>query len=110
MFETKVMVAPNSPMERAKARIMPAISPGAISGRVMVRKTQAGLAPSVLAAASSRWSTPSMESRMARTMSGKPIMAQASAAPVQRNEKTSPKYWSRKAPTGPFLPKVMSSR
>ena len=70
---------------------MPAMMPGAISGSVMVRKTQAGFAPSVLAASSSRLSTLSMESLIARTISGKPMIAQASAAPVQRNDKTMPK-------------------
>ena len=33
----------------------------------------------------------SIERRMARTIKGKPITAQASAAPVQRNAKTMPK-------------------
>jgi hypothetical protein len=64
--------------------------PGRISGRVTVRKTQTGLAPSVPAAASSLRSTASMESRIARTISGKPMIAQASAAPVQRKERTMP--------------------
>ncbi len=71
---------------------MPAMMPGRMSGRVMVAKTQSGLAPSVPAAASSRRSTASMDRRMARTISGKPMMPQASAAPVQRNAKTMPKY------------------
>ena len=47
---------------------------------------------------------------MARTSKGKPITAQASAAPVQRKEKTMPKAWSRKAPIGPRLPNEISSR
>ena len=66
--------------------------PGTISGSVTVRKTQNGLAPSVPAAASSFVSTASADSLMARTISGNPMTAQASAAPVQRNEKTMPKY------------------
>ena len=45
--------------------------PGRISGSVTVRKTQAGFAPSVLAASSSRLSTASIDSRIARTISGK---------------------------------------
>ena len=85
------MVAPNSPIALAKARIMPAMMPGRISGRVTVRKTQDAAAPSVPAASSSLRSTASIDRRMARTISGKPITAQASAAPVQRKEKTMPK-------------------
>ena len=84
--------------------------PGRISGRVMVANTQSGLAPSVPAAASSRRSTASIDSRMARTISGKPMTPQASAAPVQRKEKTMPKCSARKAPIGPRLPKLSSSR
>ena len=38
------------------------------------------------------------------------MTAQASAAPVQRKEKTMPKAWSRKAPIGPRLPNEISSR
>ena len=34
MLPTKVMVAPNSPIDRAKLRIAPAITPGSTSGRV----------------------------------------------------------------------------
>ena len=45
--------------------------PGRISGSVMVANTQSGLAPSVPAAASSLRSTASIDSRMARTISGK---------------------------------------
>ena len=104
------MVAPNSPIALAKDRIAPAITPGRQSGRVMVANTQSGLAPSVPAALSSRVSTASIESRMARTISGKPMTAQASAAPVQRKAKTMPNVWSRNAPIGPRRPNRISSR
>src|SRR5262245_25708457 len=97
MFETKVMVAPNSPIALAKHRIMPAMIPGTTSGNVTVANTQARLAPRVPAASSRRGSTASIESRMARTSRGKPITPQASAAPVQRKEKTISKYSARKA-------------
>ena len=88
----------------------PAITPGRQSGRVMVANTQSGWAPKVPAADSSRVSTASIERRMARTSNGKPITAQASAAPVQRKEKTMPNCSSRKAPIGPRLPNEISSR
>ena len=48
------------------------------------------LAPSVAAASSRRLSMASIASRIGRTMSGKPMIPQASAAPVQRNENTMP--------------------
>ena len=89
---------------------MPAMMPGSASGSVTVANTQSGLAPSVAAAASSLRSTASIDSLMARTISGKPMTAQASAAPVQRNEKTMPKCSARNAPIGPRLPKLSSSR
>ena len=85
------MVAPNSPSARAKASIMPAMMPGSASGSVTVRNSQAGLAPSVAAASSSRRSIASIDRRIARTISGNAMMPQASAAPVQRNENTMPK-------------------
>ncbi len=59
---------------------------------------------------SSLRSTASIERRIARTRSGNPITAQASAAPVQRKEKTMPKLSARKAPIGPRRPKPMSRR
>jgi hypothetical protein len=45
---------------------------------------------------------------MARTMSGNPITAQATAAPVQRNDKTLP-ILARNAPKTPFLPSRLST-
>ena len=85
------MVAPNSPMARAKERMAPATMPGAIKGKVMVANTQSGLAPRVAPACSSRLSTASIERRMARTMSGNPMIPAAKAAPVQRKAKTRPR-------------------
>ena len=65
--------------------------PGKASGSVTVRNTQGRLAPSVAAASSSLRSIASSASRIGRTINGKPMMPHASAAPVQRNEKTMPK-------------------
>ena len=50
MFETNVIVAPNSPSAFAKPMMSPASTPGSASGSVTVRKTHEGLAPSVAAA------------------------------------------------------------
>ena len=85
------MVAPNSPSARAKASIAPAMTPGSASGSVTVTKIQNGLAPSVAAASSSRRSIASIDSRIARTISGNAITPQAVTAPVQRNANTMPK-------------------
>src|SRR3989442_870435 len=51
MFDTKVMVAPNSPIALAKPSTMPASTPGSASGKVMVKNTRQGAAPSVAAVA-----------------------------------------------------------
>ncbi len=64
--------------------------PGSVSGSVMVKKTRQRPAPSVRAACSSRISTASSASRMARTISGKAITAEASAAPRQLKAKLKP--------------------
>src|ERR1700682_4893528 len=50
IFDTKVMVAPNSPIALAKPSTMPASTPGNAKGKVMVRNTRQGAAPSVPAA------------------------------------------------------------
>src|SRR3954468_17420382 len=104
MLETKVIVAPNSPRLRAKESSIPVRIPGRMSGRVTLANTHRGGAPSVAAAASSPGSTASSDWRTARTSSGRPITAQASAAPVQRKMKVMPRNSSRKAPIGPRRP------
>ena len=98
------MVAPNSPSALAKHSTMPAMMPGRASGSVTVANTSKRFAPSVQDASSSLVSTASIESRIARTSSGKPITPQASAAPVQRNENTMPNVSARNAPITPRRP------
>src|SRR5216684_2994196 len=73
MFDTKVMVAPNSPIALAKPSTMPASTPGSASGSVMVRNTRQGAAPSVSAACSSLRSTASIDSLIGRTSNGNDI-------------------------------------
>ena len=63
--------------------MLPASTPGSTMGSVTVAKTQIRDAPSVAAACSNMGSTASIDRRMARTISGKPMMPAASAAPVQ---------------------------
>ena len=110
MLETKVMVAPNSPIALAKPSTMPASTPGSASGSVTVANTRQGAAPSVSAACSSRRSIASIDSRIGRTNSGNDITPQASAAPVQRNANTMPRLSASQAPTRPRRPNVNNSR
>ena len=84
--------------------------PGRISGSVTVAITRVRLAPRVRAAASRRGSTASMDRRMARTMSGKPITAEATAAPFQSKARVMPKTSCSQAPTTPWRPRATSSR
>lgn len=61
--------------------------PGRVSGRVITRKTQTGPAPRRAAASSSRRSTTSIDSRIARTISGKPIRAgEGRTRPTKRED------------------------
>ena len=83
--------------------------PGSDNGSVMVRNAQAGRAPNVRAASSSRRSTASMERRMARTIKGKPMIAAASAAPVQRKAKVIPRVCSKNRPSGPCVPNSINN-
>ena len=65
---------------------MPAMMPGSASGSVTVRNSQIRLAPSVAAASSSRRSIASIDSRIARTISGKrhDAAGQRGAGPAER--------------------------
>src|SRR6266404_2441283 len=85
MLDTKVIVAPNSPMARANERMVPAMMPGNMSGSVTVRKTQTGWAPSVLAAFSSPRSTASMDSCMAMSSPGARLETVAQSATLKLN-------------------------
>src|SRR6056297_4140788 len=64
MFETNVIVAPNSPIALAKPRMLPAMIAGRINGKVTVANTQMRDAPSVDAACSSFGSTASIDRRI----------------------------------------------
>jgi len=108
IFETNVIVAPNSPSAFAKARIAPTTMPGIASGRLTRKNVQMRFAPRVPAVSSRRRSIDSKDRRIARTMSGKPITAQATAAPVQRKDKTMPMS-ARKGPKTPLRPNRMTA-
>ena len=110
MLETKVIVAPNSPKLRAKAKITPLKIPGAIRGKVIVKNTLKGLAPKVLAACSNLLSTASILSLIALTISGKATIALASAAPCQLKLISTDKYSISQAPIMPCCEKPINSR
>ena len=99
MLETKVMVAPNSPIALAKPSTMPAEYARQRQRQRDGAKHLHGAAPSVLAACSSRRSIASIERRIGRTSNGNDITPQASAAPVQRNANTMPRWSASHAPT-----------
>ena len=86
MFETKLIVAPNSPNARANASTQPAAMPRSDSGSVIVAKRRHAPAPSVSAAASRRRSTLSNATRIDSTSSGNPMTAAAidRAGPAER--------------------------
>src|SRR3546814_13192327 len=104
MFETKVMVAPNSPTDLANPSTAPAITPGKLRGRVMVAKVLSGDTPRVRAAPSSRASTSSIASRIARTTRGRAMMPAPNAAPVRPNMTEMPNQYSSQPPTGTLSP------
>ena len=86
------------------------MTPGSDSGSVMVKNTRHGLAPNVRAACSSRVSTASSASRMARTISGNATTADASAAPRQLKLKLKPNQSYSHSPMTPRRPMAISSK
>ncbi len=76
---------------------------------MIVQNTRQPEAPSVRAAPSSRRSTASIDSRIARTISGSAMIPAASAAPVQRKISVSPNQSCSRLPIGPRSPKPISS-
>src|SRR5882724_69341 len=110
MFETNVITAPNSPRPAAKAVTAPAMTPGNISGNVIVAKRSTDFAPNVLAASSSPRSTPSSDKRIARTISGNDITAVANAAPAVEKISWIPNVRYNQPPAGPRIPNNSSKR
>src|SRR3979411_1670711 len=88
IFDTKVMVEPNSPIALAKPSTMPASTPGSASGKVMVANTRQGAAPSVAAGCSSRLSTASIETPIRRPQNGNdhPPAARRRTGPANREQ------------------------
>ena len=91
MFPATISVAPNSPMARANASMVPARTPRQASGNVTRKNTRSSEAPSVRAAFSSCVSTPSNAARADLNTSGNATMAAANTAPCQVNISVIPK-------------------
>src|SRR3546814_20941071 len=104
MFETKVMVAPNSPTDLANPSTAPAITPGKQRGRVMDAKDLSGAAHSMRAAPSSRAYTDCIDSRIPRKTRGRDMVPAEPAAAVQRNTTVIQKQFDNKHPTEPEGP------
>lgn len=110
MFETKVIVAPNSPIAFAKDKIEPVTNPGSIKGTVIVKYTRIGEAPKVPATCSNFGLIRSCESRRDLTISGRDIKNAASTAPVHWKAKLKLNKYSKSLPIGPFLPKSINRK
>src|SRR3954451_21546091 len=96
-----MIVAPNSPRPRAKARASPAASPPRASGSTTRKKVRPGPAPSVRAAATTSGSTASKAAIACRTYSGLDTKATASTTAVSVN--------GMLVPSSPARPKSASS-
>lgn len=106
MKPATMMVAPNSPMERAKASRMPAMMPRLARGRVIFRNTWNRLPPRERAAAS-RWAgTSSKAVRRERTRRGKAMTARARTTAFQVKMTSMPKVESHE-PMNPVFPKSL---
>ncbi len=73
--------APNSPSERAKERVTPTSSAGAMAGRITRRKMVKGWAPSVTAACSNCGSRSSSTGWTVRITKGIEVKDMAAATP-----------------------------
>lgn len=109
MFDTKLIVAPNSPSAFANARLIPATRPGRLSGSVTCRNAAHGRAPRPDAASCTSRGIASIDSRIARTNSGNAITAAAITAPVQRNANVRPNHAYNQCPIAPCRPSSTSS-
>lgn len=108
IFETKVIVAPNSAKHLAYANVIPVIIAGSIKGRVIVRKQLILVAPFIRAASSNFGSKLSKPSLIDLTISGKATTAEAIAAPFQEKFTDILKFSYRKLPIGPFKLNITS--
>ena len=83
--------------------------PGEASGSVTLNSRSSRPAPSVRAACSKPGSTASSDSRIARTITGNVITAQARLAPAVVNTSRTPNQSSSSDPIGPRMPNTISS-
>ena len=101
-----MIVAPNSPSARAKAKSTPARSPRRASGTVMVQKTRHGEAPRVRAICSRRGLVSSNATRAARTSSGNDMTPSAMATARQVKTTSMPRCACSQPPMGPRRPRI----
>ena len=87
---TSMSVAPNSPMPRAQVRTNVLMSALRHCGRMMVRNTSPGVAPSVLATNSMRGLTSANAVRTMRMANGRFTMSWANTIPAGSNTTASP--------------------
>ena len=83
IFDTNVIVAPNSARHLANARVIPVIIDGNIWGNVIEKKQSNLLAPLIYAASSVLWSNVSNPNLIDLTSKGKDTTAAAIAATFQ---------------------------
>ena len=105
ILPASINVAPNSPSARAKARTVPAITPGPASGKSTRRKTAHSLAPSVRAACRSEGFTWSNAPSVVRYIRGNAITVAAITVAGHENAIESPTC-SRARPMKLRLPKI----
>ncbi len=86
-----MIVAPNSPSARAKARRQPATTPRHASGSVTAKNILGAEAPSVAAICSSRGLTSAKALRAERTSSGNDMTAIAASTPFQLKRISTPR-------------------
>ena len=105
MLPASIKVAPNSPRARAKARTVPAITPGPASGNNTRRKTAHSLAPSVRAACSNVGFTCSNAPNVVRYIRGNAITVAAMTVAGHENAIERPTC-SSASPMKLRLPKI----
>ena len=102
-----MIVAPNSPSERAQPSTVPAITPGSASGTVTRRKVVQRVAPSVAAASSNRGSAERSAPSIAITTKGIETKTCASTTPYVVKGKAKPVQSSSGSPITPVRPKAL---
>ena len=110
IFDTKVIVAPNSAKHLANASVTPVITEGSIKGNVTVKKQFMREAPFTLATSSSFGSKLSKPNLIDLTKRGKATTAAAIAAPFHEKFTEILKFSYKNLPIGPFKLNIIRSK